>query len=52
MQEEQQELLTQPETFIASSGVKVTIPNNPTPQACENFVRAIMDITAKYSSRK
>ena len=52
MQEGQQETLNRPETFIASSGVKVIIPHNPSPQACENFIRVIMDITAKYSSRK
>ncbi|WP_268796148.1 hypothetical protein [Paenibacillus sp. Soil724D2] len=44
--------MSQPVTFVATSGVKVTIPHDPSPAACERFLRTIMDISAKYPKQK
>lgn len=41
---EQQE---QPVEFMSSTGHRVIIPNDPSPQACEQFIRVLMDIKAK-----
>lgn len=32
--------------FISSSGHRVIIPNDPSPQACEQFIRVLMEIKA------
>lgn len=34
--------------FVSSSGVRVSIPHDPSPEACERFIRVLMDIKAKY----
>ncbi len=44
---EQHEQNFHPVEFVSSSGHKVIIPNDPSPQACERFVRVLMDIKAK-----
>jgi hypothetical protein len=46
-----QNIQDDPITFIASNGIKVTLNNSPSPEACKNFIRVVMDIKAKYNIR-
>ena len=44
---EQTEGLGEPVEFISSSGQRVVIPHDPSPQACERFIRILTDIQIK-----